>query len=79
MRSALDELCARGPWSTQDGDFTAEQVRALLAAVPAGKAAMCAAMGVDFFTDRRADRALQLLRKAGLIRYVGGAWEVSSA
>ena len=72
MSDSLTTLCARGPWTTTDGPLTGDAVAALYRAVPAGRAAMCAALGVSSFTDRRADRALQLLRMAGLIVYSKG-------
>lgn len=65
-----------GPWSGRYHDgttwtLTLEEVRAVLIAVP-DKPAMCAALGVDQFSDPKADRALQLLRKARLIEYRSG-------
>jgi len=65
-----------GPWSGRYHDgttwtLTLEEVRAVLIAVP-DKPAMCAALCVSNFTDPKADRALQLLRKARLIEYRSG-------
>lgn len=56
------------PWT-----LTLDEVRALLVAIP-DKPAMLAALGVEQLSDRKADRALQLLRQARLIRFDGRAW-----
>lgn len=69
-KATLTTLCSRGPW-TVDGVpcLEGEEVRKLHAAVAEGTAAMCAALGVDALSTRKADRALQLLRRAKLIKY----------
>ncbi len=79
-QAALDTLCSQGPWHTVEGDFTGGQLRACYDAVPEGKRAMTDALGIQSFhgfSDRRMDRALQLLRKVGLIEYAGKprAWK----
>jgi hypothetical protein len=65
-----------GPWSGRyyDGEvwtLTLDELTALLKAVP-DKSAMCDALGVDRLSHRKANHALQLLRKARLIEYVSG-------
>lgn len=71
-----------GPWSGRyhngpSWTLTLEEVRAVLIAVP-DKPAMCAALGVDQFSNPKADRALQILRKARLIEY-RGSWSRTPA
>ena len=70
--NALDQLCARGPWAGRDDDrkpwtLTGADLRALYDQVATGAP-------IPDRSARRTDRALQLLRRAGLIRYVGGQW-----
>ena len=69
-----------GPWtgkvrpdSTETWTLTLDEVRALLVAIP-DRPAMLAALGVEQLSDRKADRALQLLRQARLIAFRDGAW-----
>lgn len=69
-----------GPWTgrTSPRDqtpwtLTLGEVRALLAAIP-DRGAMIAALNVERLSDRKADRALQLLRQARLIRFINHAW-----
>lgn len=68
-----------GPWTgkvyphgAETWTLTLDELRACLWAAP-WKVAMCRALGVDSFSHRKADRALQLLRQAGLIRWTGSA------
>lgn len=74
-RATLEAICSRGPWKGGTGTrtrfwmLTAEELRAFYAAVPHGPEAMSFTLGVLSLSERKADRALQLLRKAGLIRY----------
>ena len=67
-----DKLTA-GPWSVimrrARWTLTREQVLAVLAAMPDRSAMMAAIPGVAELQDRPMDRALQLLRRAGLARY----------
>lgn len=76
QRAVLAALCTRGPWkgaATRHDPawvLTSEELCALYAAV-GNPPAMCRALGVAFLSDRKADRALQLLRRAGLIEYAG--------
>jgi hypothetical protein len=70
-----------GPWSGKDPyrrttwTLTLAEVTALLRAVP-NRPAMLAALGdVGQLGDRKTDRALQLLRRARLIRWTGKGWE----
>lgn len=64
-----------GPWKgghpCDTWTLTLDELTALLKAVP-DKPAMCAALGVDRLSHRKANHALQLLRKARLIEYVSG-------
>ena len=53
----------RGPWT-----LIIEELHALHAAIPDNKA-MLAALGITSWSSRKIDRALQLLRRAGLIEY----------
>lgn len=70
-----------GPWfgktSPLDGTqwmLTLSELERLLKAIP-NKSAMIAALNVERLSDRKADRALQLLRQARLIHFTGNAWE----
>ena len=72
MRDALDQLCARGPWAGRDDDrqswtLTGADLRVLYDQVATGAP-------IPDRSARRTDRALQLLRRAGLIRYVRWQW-----
>lgn len=66
-----------GPWTGGTGEsvwtLTIEEVAACLAAMP-DKRAMATALGCVHLSSRKADRALQLLRRAGLARHRGGKW-----
>ena len=84
-----DPKTAGEPWPTEwyaktwktllyDGSptlLTERELHAFYVAVPQGKEAMCRALGVSKLSYRKADRALQLLRKAKLIHYEGRVWK----
>lgn len=55
-------------WSTSHGSFDSYDLARVLDAIERGRS-ITDALGVTSLTDRRADRALQLLRKHGLIRF----------
>lgn len=90
-RAALDALCSRGPWRPGFPNdptawmLTGEEVRAVYKAIdvnrtPEQRFAITSALGLTGdhrgrLSHRKCDRALQLLRKAGLIRH-RGIWEV---
>lgn len=63
-------------WTTsvmgQEAVLTEDELRACYEAVPRGKDAMAAALGVKALSIRKADRALQLLRHEGLIAFGEG-------
>lgn len=72
-RATLAALLTRGPWATVTGrgdsrELTSAQVLAFYEAIP-DREAMCRAVDTPALTNRPADRAATLLRKAGLIRY----------
>lgn len=63
-----------GPWNASGATLTREEVLAVLAAMP-DTAAMCKALGVKSLTStRKPDRALALLKRAGLAKYVNRQW-----
>lgn len=87
-RAALDALCSRGPWGKPDQwILLGSEVRAVFKAIevnqtPEQRYAITAALGLvgdhrGWLSHRKVDRALQLLRKAGLIRHRDGRWECS--
>lgn len=70
----LDTICGRGPWKNKierdPGDrwsLTGDEVRALYKAVGEGREEMLRALNVSDLSARKANKALQLLRRAGLI------------
>lgn len=73
-KATLDALCSRGPWSGCSWDptstwiLTADELRALYAAVPKGRGWMEVAIH-DGIGSNKGNRATQLLRRAGLIHY----------
>ena len=80
QRAALTAILSRGPWVTLDGEVTAENVAAVYDAVRTADqetgiraGAIGAAAGI---TGRQIARALQLLRKARLIRFASPGWVV---
>lgn len=63
-----------GPWNAYGATLTREEVLAVLAAMP-DTAAMCKALGVHRLgSTRKPDRALGLLKRAGLAKYVNRQW-----
>lgn len=79
----LDALCAGGPWtvvgehwSDPPRTITGAELRAYYEAVRDGRYAPDA-MGVAFQSDRKANKAAQLLRAAGLIAFEDGKWAVT--
>ncbi len=80
-RAALAALCSRGPWATSTLDATTRRYVAcsltggdlalLFELISAGRTDYHAAVGALSASDRKCDRAFQLLRKAGLIEYTG--------
>ncbi len=54
--------------------ITEKSLRKFYEAVPKGSQEMCKALGVAALSSRKADRALQLLKKEGLIIYKEGEW-----
>lgn len=73
-RAALAVIKTRS-WRVEGEPLEGEQVAAFYHALPDTRAA-CSAVGVRFASrsNRRFDRAAQILRKAGLIEYIGGLW-----
>ena len=67
-RATLAALLSRGPWQVRGDTLTPEQVDALYRSILAGRPS-AAACGCSLLSDRKCDRALQMLRRAGLIRY----------
>ena len=54
--------------------LTAAEVRALYAAIRDGDVPLHAVLGVPSLSHRKADRALVLLKRAGLIVFRDGLW-----
>ena len=81
----LETLCARGPWTVREPGLdkpptlTGDDVRACYIAIRDG-GDIARAVGAVSGSDRRVDRALRLLRAAGLIEYAGTPkrWRVTS-
>ncbi len=76
----LDQLCSRAPWSgvstrgwgtEEPWELTEAEVRAAYSAIQGdgGRKAICEVLGVDGLSHDKANRCLQLLRKAGLVKY----------
>ena len=68
QRATMACLATQGPWRGNPWTLTGEELRAFWEAVP-DWAKMLEAIGTNTLSDRKADRALQLLRKNGLIYY----------
>jgi hypothetical protein len=78
---ALAALLTRGPWSASTWEpltrryvpcqVTADDLAALYKAIEDGRPDFHTAVGSGGASDRKCDRALQLLRKAGVIEYAG--------
>lgn len=73
----LDALATRGPWSTTDGSVSGDDVRNLFAAIHRCSENPSVAAGIGAASGRRADRAFQLLKRAGLTKYVGRSWVIA--
>lgn len=74
---------SEGPWvgypsrlDPEGWTLTRDEVFDVLWVAP-DKVAMCRVLGVGLLSDRKMDRTLKLLRKAGLLVYVGsaGGWQ----
>jgi hypothetical protein len=70
----LDTICSRGPWKNKverdpsdRWSLTGDEVHALYKAVGEGREEMLRVLSVSDLSTRKANKALQLLRKAGLI------------
>ena len=72
-RATLESVLTRGPWKVEGSTLTAAEVRAVYEAAP-DVVKMVAALGVDSLSSRKADRALQVLRRAGLLRFADRKW-----
>lgn len=68
-RVTLEALCTRGPWTTPDGPITGNDLRALYSAIAAGSLTPTVDVGLHVDNNRKADRALQLLKRSGLIMF----------
>jgi hypothetical protein len=67
--AVLAALVTRGPWTTRDGPLTGDQVRSVYEWVRTGCLVdMQIAVGFTR-SSRLGDRALQLLKASGLVRY----------
>ena len=73
-KAVLDALVTRGPWNTTDGAVTGDEVKALYTAIRAGSTTPSLDAGLGTSSNRRADRAFQLLERSGLIVYAKRAW-----
>lgn len=71
-------------WTVREGCgpemLTVDELLRLWRAVPQGRDAMTRALGVSHLSNRKADRALQLLRREGLVRFNRETrqWQVSA-
>lgn len=74
-RAALESIRTR-QWSVEGRTLCGGDVVALYESVP-DERAMRLSVGAHTLSDRRADRALNILKKAGLIRFnrESRAWE----
>lgn len=70
-RAKLAALCTGGPWTTTDGDFDAVGLRRTYDAIARGYDEHGRLLLPWQGSDRRTDRALSMLRRAGLIEYAG--------
>lgn len=77
-RAVLAAIATQGPWKTVDGPVLAEQVVTLYEGIVAKRESPWFAAKLGQRGDRTTDRALQVLRKAGLIKYVNGEGWVAS-
>lgn len=75
-RATLEAVCARGPWSggvnyySGAWTLTTGELRTLYDAIPSGEVAILSVLACKMRQHRKVDRALQLLRVAGLIEFV---------
>ncbi len=77
-KAALESIKTKGPWNTRDGQVLASEVFRVYQAVKNGTDraatrseivdAVARVFGVVGLSDDRCNRALQVLRKAGLIK-----------
>jgi DNA-binding transcriptional ArsR family regulator len=77
---AGDVLDPARVWTIAGRPLTGADLAAALAALETGgRDDFLAALGVASMSDRRADRAISILRGAGLVRYSrqGRRWEVA--
>lgn len=84
-RATLDAVLSRAPWVVSQASvtssgkctITADEMRAAYDAYVAGDwdVGVREALGVPFRSARKVDRATAILKRAGLIRFVGGKWE----
>ena len=61
-------------WKVEKDTLTGEQVIALYRAIQRGAPNPASALGIGgvwSFSDRRSDRAVQVLKRAGLVEFVG--------
>lgn len=65
-----------GVWSTTDGNVTSNDLASVLNAILHDRERCTAFMSARGNSDRRVDRATQLLRRAGVIEFAGGKWRV---
>lgn len=73
----LPEKLQNKTWSTYKGSIDSYDLERVLKAVESGHERYTAFPDVIMGnTDRRIDKATQLLRKAGLIELTGGKWRV---
>jgi hypothetical protein len=81
VHANLAALLTRGPWASSTWDpatrkgvacqITPDDLAALVKAIGTGRTNFHTAIGAYSAADRKCDRALQLLRKAGVIEYAG--------
>jgi hypothetical protein len=74
---SLPKFLLNGSWSTTHGSVTGKDVEAVYHAIGRGDAPATGIPGARGGSDRRVDRALQLLRKAGFVKFAGGRWSVA--
>jgi hypothetical protein len=63
-------------WKAREHSVASEDLERMLDAIKRGEPRATAIPGAAGDSDRRVDRATQLLRKAGLIEFAGGKWRV---
>lgn len=77
-RQAFRDLCARAPWSTIDGALDADGLLVVFRAIQDATEDAAPRFPWGSGSDRRIDRALQLLRKQRIVVYAGQPkrWQV---